>query len=347
MAENYESLAKVAGHLVDIITIHDAQSRYLYVSPSLEKLLGMPASNFIGKTTWQMGLDASLCRFFDDSLRTAISERKNLTVEYYDGTDYYQSILSTTFDQLDEVESVIVVSRNITESKKQEQKKNDFISLVGHELKTPVTTLKGLIQLAKKSLHTGNVAQTVLFLEKADAQLLKQVSTIDYLMQVSRIDSNKIRLNYEMFRLGDLLDDCIEQASIYHDAGQITVQGDANTTVSADKDRLGQVIDNILRNASRYSSPESKINITVTSDDNVVAIAITDSGIGISDEQLPYIFDRFYRANEYGKYAAGLGLGLFISHEIMELHHGKIKVNSSVNAGSTFTIVLPIENNRH
>lgn len=234
MAENYENLAKVAGHLVDIITIHDVQFRYLYVSPSLEKLLGMPASNFIGKTTWQMGLDASLCRFFDDSLRTAISERKNVTVEYYDGTDYYQSILSTTFDQLDEVESVIVVSRNITESKKQEQKKNDFISLVGHELKTPVTTLKGLIQLAKKSLHTGNVAQTVLFLEKADAQLLKQVSTIDYLMQVSRIDSNKIRLNYEMFRLGDLLDDCIEQASIYHDAGQITVQGDANTTVSAD-----------------------------------------------------------------------------------------------------------------
>jgi signal transduction histidine kinase len=179
-------------------------------------------------------------------------------------------------------------------------------------------------------------------LDKAEKIVNKQSDIIDHLIDVSRVDTGKIKLNYTTFPVIELFKDCIELIAVNHDPELITVRCMPDTRLTADWHRLEQVICNLLSNASRYSSPESRIFIDVEVSKHVCTISVKDEGIGIDPQKLPYIFERFYRINDDKNTPSGLGLGLFISAQIVKMHNGKIWAESKLGKGSVFYIQIPI-----
>ncbi len=338
-----ERIRKIAEHMVDVILIYDRDYRYLYVSPAIFSYFGKPASFYIGKICGQAGIPENISLLMRKAIDQVFHTKENVVIEYaLNEQQYVQSLLTPEFDSDGEVETVMAVSRDITLLKQQEQKKDGFMSLVAHELKTPLTALKGMIQLTQRTVRDGNTEAAVVFLNKAESILNKQSDMIDHLMEISRVDTGKIRLVYSTFPVKSLLTDCIELIAVDHPANLIRVSCDSGIPITADWNRLEQVICNLLTNAFRYSKKDCEVSIDVESNDSHVVIAIKDNGIGIEQHKLPYIFERFYRVNEDKNQPAGLGLGLFITAQIVKMHKGQIWAESELGCGSVFYVRIPL-----
>lgn len=338
-----ERIRKIAEHMVDVILIYDRAYRYLYVSPAIFNCFGQPASYYIGKICGQAGIPENISLLMRKAIDQVFTTKENVIIEYaLNNERYVQSLITPEFDPNGEVETVMAVSRDITLLKQQEQKKDGFISMVGHELKTPVTGLKGLIQLAQRTIREAKNQDALKFLDKAEKIVNKQSDIIDHLMDVSRVDTGKIKLNYATFSVLELLSDCIELIAVNHEPSLINVKCTPDIQLTADWHRLEQVICNLLSNASRYSSPKSRIFIDVEVSENFCILSVKDEGIGIDPAKLPYIFERFYRINDDKNTPSGLGLGLFISTQIIKMHKGKLWAESEPGKGSVFYIQVPM-----
>jgi two-component system CheB/CheR fusion protein len=221
-------------------------------------------------------------------------------------------------------------------------KKDEFISIASHELKTPVTSLKGILQIIERAtLKQEEMKPLHAFVQKANKQINKLTELIKDLLDVTKIQSGKLELNKTNFDLAALIEECREELQINLPSHQIIIEGDDDTRIKADRNRLEQVMINLVSNAIKYSPDGNKVIIKTEKTDAGIRISITDFGIGIAEEKLSLLFDRFYRVDEKSQRYAGLGLGLFISSEIVKQHKGHINVESEVGKGSTFWFVIP------
>jgi two-component system, chemotaxis family, CheB/CheR fusion protein len=221
-------------------------------------------------------------------------------------------------------------------------KKDEFISIASHELKTPVTSLKAALQIMERASIKGDSIKTVdAFIKKAIKQVDKLTELIKDLLDVTKIQSGKLVLRKTNFVLDELLEECVEEIQADSNKHKITIEGYRNIEVHADRNRMEQVVINLISNAIKYSPDGDKVIISVEKLDQGIKVSIADFGIGIPENNLPHIFDRFYRVDETSQRYAGLGLGLFISAEIVRQHGGHISIDSSVGKGSTFWFVIP------
>eukprot|EP01118_Nematostelium_gracile_P019272 TRINITY_DN8885_c0_g1_i1.p1 TRINITY_DN8885_c0_g1~~TRINITY_DN8885_c0_g1_i1.p1 ORF type:complete len:663 (+),score=83.77 TRINITY_DN8885_c0_g1_i1:1859-3847(+) len=229
-------------------------------------------------------------------------------------------------------------SRLFEEIKTMSDKKDEFIALASHELKTPLTTIKGYLQLlAKKKQDRVNA----LFIEKTLDQVAKLNALIADLLDVSKIEAGKLQFNLEHFDLRLLLKEVMEtfpytyktHKIIFHDANEPAI-------VYADKQRIEQVINNLLTNAIKYSPAADLVEISLFKDAEVVTVRVKDYGIGLKEEHKSKIFTRFYRADGVVN-VSGLGIGLHLTKEIIDRHNGQIGVESTFGVGSEFYFTLP------
>jgi len=338
-----ERIRKITENMEDIVTIHDRDFRFIYVSPAIKKVRNVRLKDFIGKTTWEMGTDPAICAYFDKCLSKVFLEKAGTIAEYknIDGR-HFQSVLTPEFDVNGDVENVLVVTRDITLMKQQIQQRENFVSMVSHELKSPMTSLKIYLQMCERSLLKGDMEEAKNFIKKANAHANRQVGLINHLLEVARNDSGKIRLNFTEFNIGQLINECVEITSLQYNHNNITVNPYSNFIIKADYERLMQVIVNLLSNASRYSSPGSDIIISLNCYNDRVLLKVKDNGQGIAESKLPFIFDRFYRGTDEGHSSSGLGLGLYISAQIVEKHIGQIWAESIPGIGSEFFVELPL-----
>ncbi|NII82399.1 MULTISPECIES: sensor histidine kinase [unclassified Pedobacter] len=225
---------------------------------------------------------------------------------------------------------------------KEEQQKNDFISMVSHELKTPLTSISAYIQLMQnRHLSDPFVVST---LDKVQKQIRKMSSMIGSFLNVSRLESGKIHLNLSHFDLDKLISDVVEDLRLIHSTNQITFVEGESKLIHADKDKIGSVISNLISNAVKYSDWSSTVLVQSVTRGNKVCVSVSDHGIGIQAHDMEKLFDRFYRVeNQQTKTISGFGIGLYLSAEIINLHHGKIWVESNYGVGSTFHFSLPIK----
>ncbi|QNR86170.1 hypothetical protein H9N25_07095 [Pedobacter riviphilus] len=225
---------------------------------------------------------------------------------------------------------------------KEEQQKNDFISMVSHELKTPLTSISAYIQLMQnRHLSDPFVVST---LDKVQKQIRKMSSMIDSFLNVSRLESGKIHLNLSHFDLDKLISDVVEDLRLIHSTNQITFVEGESKLIHADKDKIGSVISNLISNAVKYSDWSSTVLVQSVTRGSKVCVSVSDHGIGIQAHDMEKLFDRFYRVeNQQTKTISGFGIGLYLSAEIINLHHGKIWVESNYGVGSTFHFSLPIK----
>jgi signal transduction histidine kinase len=176
---------------------------------------------------------------------------------------------------------------------------------------------------------------------KGIKQIDKLIELIKDLLDVTKIQAGKLELRKSKFLLSDLISECCEEMQVQSEKHKILVEGETNIEIYADKTRLEQVLVNLLSNAIKYSPGGEKVSINVSKVDEGVKIAITDFGIGIPKSKQQYLFDRFYRVDDTSQRYAGLGLGLYISSEIVRQHNGHINIDSEDGKGSTFWFVIP------
>lgn len=232
----------------------------------------------------------------------------------------------------------IGTATDINDLKILQQQKDDFISIASHELKTPVASLKASMQLLDRMKHNSSEKMQSL-IGLAGKSVDKVSGLIDTLLDSNQLAEGGIPLHKTLFNLSELIGSCAIQV-FRDDQSKLIITGDKDLSVHADQERIEQVIINMLTNAVKYAPGSNEININIEKITDTVKVSVTDKGPGIPAEKTPYLFDRYYRAEESRQ--PGLGLGLYICAEIIAKHEGKIGADSEVGVGSTFWFILPL-----
>ncbi len=238
--------------------------------------------------------------------------------------------------------SVDITAQKILDEATDEllKKKDDFMSIASHELKTPITTLKASLQLLDRMKDNPNKMLATLIVQ-ANKSMGRVTTLIENLLNTNKLNEGQLHLNKTSFIIAEMIADCCQHvriAGVYN----IITEGDKELSVYADADRIDQVVVNFVNNAIKYAPGAKTIHVNIEKVDNMARVSIKDSGPGIPPEKVPYLFDRYYRVDSSGMQYSGLGLGLYINAEIIKRHNGKIGVESEIGNGSTFWFTLPL-----
>jgi two-component system CheB/CheR fusion protein len=232
---------------------------------------------------------------------------------------------------------------DITDIKRDEIRKNDFIAMASHELKTPLTSIKAYIQILAKRLSNlnDNFVNNTLF--RAGNQVDRMTDLIHGFLDLSKLESGKLQLKITAFDINRVIKDTIAEISLISPGHTIIFEPQSPLNINADIEKIGQVISNFLNNALKYSDKENAIVITGNKEDDNIKVSVTDKGIGIKPKDQEKVFQRFYRVeSDKMKNISGFGIGLYLSSEIIHRHKGKIGVESEEGRGSTFYFTLPV-----
>lgn len=232
---------------------------------------------------------------------------------------------------------------DIEEQKRELERKDEFIGVASHELKTPLTSLKGYLQLIM--MHSKEELPDIVkqYVSKANSAIGKLQFLVDDLLDVSKIKAGRLSYNLDVINLKNVVANCIDIATHMYPAYTIEVENTTDFMIKGNTERIEQVLMNLINNAVKYSNGSKKVIVKTGKHGKCVRVSITDFGIGLSEEQKYKIFERFYRVEDKKNMTSGLGMGLYISSEIIHTHNGKIGVDSKLGEGSTFYFDLPLE----
>jgi PAS domain S-box-containing protein len=238
--------------------------------------------------------------------------------------------------------SILGTILDITEDRLNDQRKNDFISMVSHELKTPLTSIKGYVQIleSRASKNDDRIAKT--FLSKTNKHVAKMTTLINDFLNVSRLESAEIHIERTKFNLAALLAEVREDSLASINSHRITFAPIDEAFVLADWDKIEQVLNNLINNAVKYAQAGTKIKVACVTKGDSVTVSVSDEGVGISPENLPKLFERYYRIEGATPGISGFGIGLYLSYEIIKRHNGHIWAESKLGLGSTFNFRLPL-----
>lgn len=232
---------------------------------------------------------------------------------------------------------------DISERKERERRKDEFISMASHELKTPITSLKGFAQLIQRRLKQQGMSDLEQYLGRMQTQLNTLTRLVNDLLDVSKIQAGRLDYAQESVELDALVHEVVEFLQQTTSTHTIRIRGASYAHIVGDRDRLSQVLTNLLTNAIKYSPQAKDVDVQIVPSAEVVTISVRDYGMGIAPAHQSKIFDRFYRVQNYhDKAFPGLGMGLYISQQIVERHGGKLKVTSEEGQGATFSVTLPL-----
>lgn len=241
-----------------------------------------------------------------------------------------------------EITQWIASATDIHEQKTKEEKKDEFIGIASHEMKTPLTTAKAYLQLLELSLDKDN-EKANLYTKKAILSVDRLKDLITELLDVSKIQHGKLNYNFHAFDFNEMIRNSIEDVQYNAPDHRIRLTDTIPVIVEGDKERLQQVIINLLSNAIKYAPDNSDISIKLSLEGQEIKVSVEDYGIGIEADNLHKIFDRYYRIEGQEILFQGLGIGLFISMEIIKRHNGKLWAESQIGEGSTFYFTLPLK----
>ncbi|MEO6870275.1 MAG: PAS domain-containing sensor histidine kinase, partial [Ginsengibacter sp.] len=233
----------------------------------------------------------------------------------------------------------IGTNTDINEQKINEHKKDEFISIASHEMKTPLTTAKGYIELLQLSLKEKN--QTAVYAAKANQALQRLHNLVTELLDASKIQNGQLTYTITTFDFNEMVDEIIDNFQLSAKNHIIEKSGKCEHLVTGDRGRLQQVLINLFSNAVKYSPMADKVIVEVKDLGNKIQLSVQDFGVGISGKHLDKIFDRYYRVHENAIHFQGLGIGLYISNNIIERHNGIMWAESEVEKGSTIYFSLP------
>ena len=285
-----------------------------------------------------------------DSWRQALQFKRNYEQEFRfkkasDGIYRWHFAKAIPFkDAHGNVTAWIGTNIDIDDQKKELEKKDEFIGVASHELKTPLTSLKGYMQLME--LQQNLPEEIKIYVLKATASVNKLQHLIDELLDASKIKAGKLKFNKIGLNLTDLINVCVENCKYMYPSYNIKKELQENIIVNGNAERLEQVLMNLVNNAVKYSPEKKEIIVRAEKNNASAIVSVIDYGIGMSDSDQKLIFEGFYRVNGNEFSTPGLGMGLYISSDIISEHNGRLRVKSKLSEGSTFSFELPLVTDR-
>lgn len=342
----------LAQALPQLIWVTDSKGNNEFSSNSWEDFSGIKPS---GAKEWEAVVHPDDLEDIDktwmNSLATGIIYKAEVRLKSKNGDYIWHAVHGEpVFDNNHIITKWVGAFTEIHQIKMEEQRKDDFIKIVSHELKTPVTSIKGYVQLLllimQEEKDTNFPSSFKSSLIRIDAQIVKLTRLIAEMLDLSRIEGNNLDLKMESFSINDLVAEVMNDIENTYSKPKVNLKEEVNCKVWADRDRIGQVIINFITNAIKYSPETNQVDIRIfAAGNNQVGIATKDYGIGIDKSQHHKIFERFYRVDGKSEQTyPGFGIGLFITNSIIQRHNGSIQVESEKGKGSEFTFFLTISN---
>lgn len=351
LKESESHFRQMANLMPDKVTNTDAAGNSIYFNQNWVEFTGLSRENLIEGgwlrfihpqekekfiVTWQKSLNTG--SDFEMELRLL-----NKTGKY----KWHLSRAEAVLEKSGKIKMWIGTNTEIQKIKEEEKRKEDFLKMVSHELKTPITSMKGYVQLLLSLLQNRKDSSSMPIkpsLERINHQINRLTRLISEMLDLTRIEENKLQLRKETFNINDLIEETVQDINYTNTQHQIEIKQEFNCDVYADKDRIGQVLINFITNAIKYSPNNQKIVVSVTkATDNQVAVSVRDQGIGIESKNHKKIFKRFYRIGGKSEETySGFGIGLYLANEVIQRHNGTISLDSNVGEGSNFTFTLSI-----
>ncbi len=334
--ELFESLND-AVYIVDVKTL-----QFTFLNNAVEKLTGYKKSEFLSMKVSDL-IPPEYSSVVREMIQKKLEGQSKSTIyevelKRKNGSRVPVEISSLArFDNGVPVE-FLGIARDITERRLAQQQRDVMVSLVTHEIKNPLTTIVGFLDLLKKRLKTDKTARSYLL------TIIDQTDSINTVMNdfldVSQMRLGKLKIHLNSVDLDKLIKEVVKPFKIIR---IVEIKGQIEGQIIADPDRIRQVLVNLLTNAMKYSLPDHPIAITLSKTHNQIRVEVTDLGQGISEGDQSHIFDLFVRGkNQSENLIKGHGLGLYVCKQIIKLHKGKIGVKSEIGKGSTFFFTLPI-----
>lgn len=237
---------------------------------------------------------------------------------------------------------ILLAIEDITERKAIEQRKDDFLSIASHELKTPLTTVVGYMQMINRLMPENASDKFKTVVAKTGTYVDRLNQLLSELLDMSRIQTGNIELHKELFDFDKMASEAVEGIQTASPAYKITLAGKTGLTFYGDESHLIQVLTNLISNAIKYSPNSTQVEIYISKVSNFIKVSVKDYGMGIKEEELKKIFQRFYRVGEIQKSYPGMGIGLYICDQIIKNHGGTLWAESTPGSGSVFSFTLPL-----
>lgn len=255
--------------------------------------------------------------------------------------EWFNSVLK---DNDGKVKTIMSLVQDITEQKQLEGQKDNFLSIVSHELKTPLTTIKACGQIAESMLETKGDAGTLSMIKRMSSQVNKLTALVQDLLDFNKIQKGKLMYNEAFFDFNELVKEAIDDMQTISSIHKIKSNSGKTEMIFGDKDKLSQVLNNLISNAIKYSPNAGSIMVSTELQKDGIQLSVKDFGIGILAKDQKHVFEQFYRVDRDNQTTfPGMGIGLYICSEIITRHGGKIWVESIIDKGSTFYIWLPFD----
>ena len=327
----------------------DPRSRKMIASPRLKELFGYYPED-------EITLAGCIAQITDDyrdlvtaEVEKAITQGGNYDVTYtvrgfHDKQiRWVRAVGNLRADDSGEISSFTGIIMDVTAQKEDERRKNDFIGMVSHELKTPLTSLQGYVQIMQMMAKREEQPLLLTKLEKSATQIKKMTKLITGFLDVGRYSSGQIQLQPEVFNMHDLIWEMVNETEFTSATHTVTFAPCKEiVTLYADRDKIGQVLTNLLSNAIKYSPSANPIKVDCIIANGQITVSVIDQGMGIPANQLDKLFNRYYRVEgDQMQNTSGFGVGLYICKEIIDRHGGKIWVESKEGEGSVFSFTLP------
>jgi len=333
ITQKKEELSKIISSIREGLVIINKEDRIILSNESFNKIFGL--ENITGKYYWETIREPSIINL----LKKAAENRKEVVSEIeYNGRIYIASVT-----EIGLTNEFILTLSDITEIRKIESIKKEFISNLSHELKTPLTSIKGFIETLEEEVRNEKHKNHLNIVKR---NLERLINIVNDMMLLSKFEEKGFKLELEKVNLKSILENILKifEHKIKENKLKFTVDIETNLPeIVADPFKIEQMLVNLIDNAIKYSEKEDEIRISMTRVDSVIKINIEDTGIGIPKEHLPHIFERFYVVDKSrSRKLGGTGLGLSIVKHIVLHHNGSINVESEPGKGTKFTIHLPI-----
>lgn len=313
-----------------------------YVNKVVCDDFGFDADEIVGKG-WQAFIhpdDLGAClEEWGESLSSGKDYMIEFRLKFKNGDYYWHLARAVPFIEDGHIRSWFGTNTNINAQKESEYKKDEFLSIASHELKTPLTSIKAFNQIIQKITDPEKLKP---FAIKSAGHIARLERLINDLLDVTKINAGKVSYTMEAFNFAELLAESVESLKNTAPNHRLILADNPDVSYTGDANRLEQVINNFISNAVKYSPLGEKVLISSTVDQDNIIVAIQDFGIGIAKENLDKLFDRYYRVDNTAMRFEGLGLGLYISAEILRRHGGSFWIESEVGKGSTFYFRLPL-----
>ena len=341
--ESEERFRSLTQTLPQLIWVTDIQGKIEFASSKWKEYSGIEPT---GQKEWEEVLHPDdyerINESWMQSLTTASVYKSEVRLKSRAG-DYrwHAGIAEPVLDGKKKILKWVGAFTDIHDQKVKEEKKDEFMTIASHEMKTPLTTAKAYLQMLEQALADKD-EEAKMFAVKASQSVDRLNELIAELLDVSKIQFGKLNYTMTSFNFNEMIKSTVESIQLTAPTSIIVSTGEVDDEVEGDKNRLQQVVINLLSNAIKYSPLSERVLITIAQEKDIITVAVQDTGIGIAKESLNQIFDKYHRVEEHALEFQGMGVGLFISYEIIQRHHGKLWVESEEGKGSTFYFTLPL-----